>query len=81
MELLSILFEITTGHGLAALGAGVAAIGAGIGVGLIGKAALESMARQPESSDDLRANMILAGALVEGVALFGIIICLLVVLG
>ncbi len=49
MELLSILFEITTGHGLAALGAGAAAIGAGIGVGLIGKGALESMARQPES--------------------------------
>jgi F-type H+-transporting ATPase subunit c len=72
---------VTTGHGLAALGAGAAAIGAGIGVGLIGKGALESMARQPESSDDLRANMILAAALVEGVALFGIIICLLVVLG
>ncbi|HHZ82150.1 MAG TPA: ATP synthase F0 subunit C [Flavobacteriales bacterium] len=81
MELLNILFEINTGHGLAALGAGAAAIGAGIGVGLIGKGALESMARQPESSDDLRANMILAAALVEGVALFGIIICLLVVLG
>jgi F-type H+-transporting ATPase subunit c len=81
MELLNILFEITTGHGLAALGAGAAAIGAGIGVGLIGKGALEAMARQPESSDDLRANMILAAALVEGVALFGIIICLLVVLG
>jgi F-type H+-transporting ATPase subunit c len=81
MELLNILFEITTGQGLAGLGAGFAAIGAGIGVGLIGKAALESMARQPESSDDLRANMILAAALVEGVALFGIIICLLVALG
>tara|TARA_B100000780_G_scaffold242144_1_gene184827 strand:+ start:418 stop:663 length:246 start_codon:yes stop_codon:yes gene_type:complete len=81
MDLLSILFEINTGHGLAALGAGAAAIGAGIGVGLIGKAALESMARQPEASDDLRANMILAAALVEGVALFGIIICLLVALG
>jgi len=82
MELLNILLEttVTTGHGIAALGAGVAAIGAGIGVGLIGKAALESMARQPDSSDDLRANMILAAALVEGVALFGIIICLLVVL-
>ena len=39
------------------------------------------MARQPEASDDLRANMILAAALVEGVALFGIIICLLVALG
>jgi F-type H+-transporting ATPase subunit c len=81
MELLNILIEITTGQGLAGLGAGVAAVGAGIGVGLIGKAALESMARQPESSDDLRANMILAAALVEGVALFGIIICLLVALG
>ena len=78
MELLNILIEITTGQGLAGLGAGAAAIGAGLGVGLIGKAALESMARQPEASDDLRANMILAAALVEGVALFGIIICLLV---
>ena len=81
MELLNILIEITTGRGLAGLGAGAAAIGAGLGVGLIGKAALESMARQPEASDDLRANMILAAALVEGVALFGIIICLLVALG
>ena len=81
MELLNILIEITTGQGLAGLGAGAAAIGAGLGVGLIGKAALESMARQPEASDDLRANMILAAALVEVVALFGIIICLLVALG
>ena len=81
MELINILIDITTGQGLAGLGAGAAAIGAGLGVGLIGKAALESMARQPEASDDLRANMILAAALVEGVALFGIIICLLVALG
>ncbi|HIG58704.1 MAG TPA: ATP synthase F0 subunit C [Flavobacteriales bacterium] len=83
MELLTILLEtgVTTGHGIAALGAGAAAIGAGIGVGLIGKGALEAMARQPEMADDLRANMILAAALVEGVALFGIIICLLVTLG
>ena len=79
--MLNILIEITTGQGLAGLGGGAAAIGAGLGVGLIGKAALESMARQPEASDDLRANMILAAALVEGVALFGIIICLLVALG
>ena len=83
MELLTILLEtgVITGHGIAALGAGAAAIGAGIGVGLIGKGALEAMARQPEMADDLRANMILAAALVEGVALFGIIICLLVTLG
>ncbi|MEE3164335.1 MAG: ATP synthase F0 subunit C [Bacteroidota bacterium] len=81
MELLTILFEIGIGQGLAGLGAGAAAIGAGIGVGLVGKGALEAMARQPETMSDLRSNMILAAALVEGVALFGIIICLLVALG
>ena len=47
MELLSILFEIGIGQGLAGLGAGAAAIGAGIGVGRIGGSALEAMARQP----------------------------------
>ncbi|MGB1573088.1 MAG: ATP synthase F0 subunit C [Flavobacteriales bacterium] len=66
-------------QGLAGLGAGVAAIGAGIGVGRIGGSALEAMARQPEMSGDLRANMIVAAALVEGVALFAVIVCLLVV--
>ena len=81
MELLTILSEIGIGQGLAGLGAGAAAIGAGIGVGLVGKGALEAMARQPETMSDLRSNMILAAALVEGVALFGIIICLLVALG
>lgn len=80
MNLLAILLEVTTGTGLAALGAGVAAVGAGIGVGRIGGSALESIARQPESLGDIRANMIVAAALVEGVALFAIIICLLVVL-
>jgi F-type H+-transporting ATPase subunit c len=80
MNLLAILLEVTTGTGLAALGAGVAAIGAGIGVGRIGGSALESIARQPESLGDIRSNMIVAAALVEGVALFAIIICLLVVL-
>ncbi len=66
--------------GLAGIGAGVAAIAAGMGVGRIGAAALEAMARQPEASGDLRANMIVAAALVEGVALFAVIVCLLVVL-
>jgi F-type H+-transporting ATPase subunit c len=56
-----------------AVGAGLAAVGAGIGVGNIGKGALESIARQPEVAGDIRANMILAAALVEGVALFGVI--------
>jgi F-type H+-transporting ATPase subunit c len=57
-----------------AIGAGLAAIGAGIGIGQIGKGALESIARQPEASGDIRANMILTAALVEGVALFGVIV-------
>jgi len=82
MEFLAIFLQtvVSEGTGLAALGAGVAAVGAGIGVGRIGGSALESIARQPESSGEIRANMIVAAALVEGVALFAIIICLLVVL-
>ncbi|MEZ4798489.1 MAG: ATP synthase F0 subunit C [Flavobacteriales bacterium] len=68
-------------QGLAGIGAGLAAVGAGIGVGRIGGTALESMARQPEATGDLRANMIVAAALVEGVALFAVIVCLLVALG
>jgi len=51
-----------------------------MGIGRIGASALESMARQPEATGDIRANMIVAAALVEGVALFGVIVCLLVVL-
>lgn len=77
MELLTILLE-NMGNGLAGIGAGAAAIGAGIGIGRIGGSALEAMARQPESMGDLRSSMIVAAALVEGAALFAIIICLLV---
>lgn len=67
-------------QGYAGIGAGVAAIGAGLGIGRIGGSALEAMARQPEATGDLRANMIVAAALVEGVALFAVIVCLLVAL-
>jgi len=59
------------------IGAGLSALGAGIGVGQIGKGAVEAIARQPEAAGDIRANMILAAALVEGVALFGVVVCLL----
>lgn len=72
MSLFTVLLEGTASAG-GAIGAGIAALGAGVGVGQIGKGALESMARQPEISNDLRSNMILAAALVEGVALFGVI--------
>jgi F-type H+-transporting ATPase subunit c len=63
----------------AALGAGIAAIGAGIGIGKIGGNALESIARQPEAAGDIRSNMIVAAALIEGAAFFAIIICLLAI--
>ena len=66
--------------GYAAIGAGIAVIGAGLGIGNIGKSAMESIARQPEATGDIHSNMIVAAALVEGAAFFGIIVCLLVVL-
>jgi F-type H+-transporting ATPase subunit c len=61
----------------ASLGAGIAAIGAGIGIGKIGASAMEAIARQPESAGDIRSNMIVIAALVEGVALFAVIVCVL----
>jgi F-type H+-transporting ATPase subunit c len=56
-----------------AIGAGIAALAAGVGIGQIGKGAVESISRQPEASSDIRANMILTAAFVEGVALFAVI--------
>ena len=63
----------------ACIGAGLVAVGAGIGIGKIGSSAMESIARQPESSNDIRTNMIVIAALIEGVALFAIIVCLLAI--
>ena len=76
--LLSVLLQAAAaGVGLsklgAALGAGLAVIGAGIGIGKIGGSAMEGIARQPEASGDIRMNMIIAAALVEGVALLALV--------
>ena len=60
------------------LGAGLAVIGAGMGIGKIGSSAMEAIARQPEASGDIRMNMIIAAALIEGVALLAVVVCLLV---
>ncbi len=62
---------------VAAIGAGLAAIGAGLGIGQIGGKAMEGIARQPEASGDIRTNMLIAAALVEGAALFAIVVALL----
>ena len=81
MTLLNILLEGNSlSHLGGAIGAGLAAIGAGIGIGQIGKGAVESIARQPEAVNDIRSNMILTAAFVEGVALFAVIVGILAVL-
>jgi F-type H+-transporting ATPase subunit c len=62
---------------VAAIGAGLAAIGAGIGIGLIGGHAVEAIARQPEMYNKIQTTMIIAAALVEGVALFAVVVALM----
>jgi len=59
----------------AALGAGLAAIGAGVGIGKIGSSAMEAIGRQPDAAGKIRTNMIIIAALIEGVALFALVIC------
>ncbi|MBK6391880.1 MAG: ATP synthase F0 subunit C [Saprospiraceae bacterium] len=59
---------------IAAIGMGLAVIGAGIGVGTIGGKAMDAIARQPEAVGDIRANMILTAALVEGAALIALLL-------
>lgn len=76
----TMLLEVPLAGGVAAIGAGIAALGAGVGIGRIGGSALESIARQPEAINDIRSNMILAAALVEGAAFFAMVVALLVVL-
>ena len=62
----------------AAIGAGLSVLGAGFGIGKIGSSAMEAIARQPEAAGDIRSNMIVIAAVIEGVAFFGAIVCLLV---
>jgi len=78
--LLQAVAGATVGKLGAALGAGLVAIGAGMGIGKIGASAMEAIARQPEASGDIRSNMIVSAALIEGVAFFAVITCALVIL-
>ncbi|MEO9803186.1 MAG: ATP synthase F0 subunit C [Reichenbachiella sp.] len=59
---------------MGAIGAGLAVLGAGLGIGMIGKGATESIARQPEAAGKIQTAMIIAAALIEGVALFAAVI-------
>ncbi len=59
----------------AALGAAISVIGAGLGIGKIGQSAMEAIARQPESAGNIRTTMIIVAALIEGVALFAVVVC------
>ncbi len=80
--LLTTLLQVTAGaSGLgtlgAAIGAAIAAIAAAIGIGKIGSASSEAIARQPEAANNIRTTMIIACALIEGVALFAVVVCFL----
>ncbi|NQZ75571.1 MAG: ATP synthase F0 subunit C [Ekhidna sp.] len=66
---------------MGAIGAGIAVLGAGLGIGLIGKGATESIARQPEAAGKVQTAMIIAAALIEGAALFGVVVGLLATIG
>ncbi len=80
-SIMLVLLQAASGAGLAklgaALGAGIAVIGAGLGIGKIGGSAMEAIARQPEAAGDIRGSMIIVAALIEGAALFAIVVCLL----
>lgn len=62
---------------IAAIGAGLAVLGAALGIGKIGGSAMDAIARQPEASGKIQTAMIIAAALIEGVALFGVVVGLL----
>ena len=62
---------------IVSIGAGLVAIGAGLGIGKLAASAMEGIARQPEAAPKIQVNMLIAAALIEGVALFCAIICLI----
>lgn len=80
--LLNILLAIGPGAGMAILGAGIGAglvtLGTGLGIGRIGGQAMEAIGRQPDATPRIQGVMIIAAALIEGVALFGVVVCLLI---
>jgi F-type H+-transporting ATPase subunit c len=60
-----------------AFGAALTALAAAFGISRIGTSAVEAIARQPEAAGDIRTNMIISAALIEGVSLFAVVVCLM----
>lgn len=78
MSLLSVLMDASVlGAGLATLSAAIAVVGAAFGISKIGASALDAISRQPQAANDIRMSMIVVAALIEGAALFAIVVCLL----
>lgn len=77
MTILVLLAEVAVGKLGAGLGAGLAAFAAAYGIGKIGTAAMDAIARQPEAGPDIRSNLIMASAFIEGVAFLAVIVCVL----
>lgn len=73
-----VLLQVLLGPMGAAIGAGIAVLGAGLGIGRIGGTAMEAIARQPEAAGDIRTNMLVSAALIEGVAFFAVVVCLVI---
>ena len=81
LTILSVILEHTmalaVSKAAAAIGAGIVVIGAGLGISKIGSNAMDAIARQPQAAGDIRSGMILSAALIEGVALIAVIVCML----
>ena len=81
LTILSVILEYTmalaVSKAAAAIGAGIVVIGAGLGISKIGSNAMDAIARQPQAAGDIRSGMILSAALIEGVALIAVIVCML----
>ncbi len=77
MNLLTVLLSTLAGIEILskALGVAVAVVAAAFGISKIGNAAVEGIARQPEAGSDIRTSLIIASALIEGAALFAIVVC------
>ena len=71
------MLSLGLGYIGAGVGAGLALIGAGVGIGKLAASALDGIARQPEAAGTIRTTMIIAAALIEGLAFFGLVICLM----